>query len=69
METRLNKNEVETVARMQFLIDNYELFIKSLFMEILSNNKEINVPKITGTWYDTEMDRIWRWVKEHKDNK
>lgn len=65
---RLNDNEVKEVARMQQKIDSYEGFIISLYMITLSD-KEINIPKIENTDYDKEMNKIWRWVKEHKDNK
>ena len=65
---RLNDNEVKEVARMQQMIDSYEGFIKALFMMMLSS-KSINYPQFTETNFDKEMNKIWRWVKEHKDNK
>ena len=68
METRLNDNEVKEVARMQQMIDSYEGFIKALFMMMLSS-KNINYPQFTDTNLDKEMNKIWRWVKEHKANK
>jgi hypothetical protein len=68
METKLNDNEVKEVARMQQMIDSYEGFIKALWMTMLSK-REINYPRFTDTNFDEEMNRIWRWVKEHKDNK
>jgi len=65
---RLNDNEVKEVARMQQMIDSYEGFIKALWMMMLSS-KNINYPRFTDTNFDEEMNKIWRWVKEHKDNK
>jgi len=68
METKLNDNEVKEVARMQQMIDSYEGFIYALFMMMISK-KEINYPMFTDTNLDDEMNKIWRWVREHKDNK
>ena len=68
METKLNDNEVKEVARMQQMIDSYEWFIKALFIMMLSS-KSINYPQFTDTNLDKEMNKIWRWVREHKDNK
>ena len=65
---RLNDNEVKEVARMQQMIDSYEGFICSLCIMMLSK-KEINCARFTNTNLDEEMNKIWRWVKEHKDNK
>lgn len=65
---RLNDNEVREVARMQRMIDSYEGFIRALYMTMLSE-KEIKIPMFTDTNFDEEMNGIWRWVKEHKDNK
>ena len=68
MGTRLNDNEVREVARMQQMIDSYEGFIAALNMMMLSQ-KELNYPMFTDTNLDEEMNRIWRWVREHKSNK
>ena len=65
---RLNDNEVKEVARMQQLIDSYERFICALHMMMLSE-REINFPLFTDTNLKREMNGIWRWVREHKDNK
>ena len=65
---RLNDNEVKEVARMQQLIDSYEGFICALHMMMLSE-REINFPLFTDTSLEEEMNGIWRWVREHKDNK
>ncbi len=64
----MNDNEVKEVARMQQLIDSYESFILALRMMTLSK-KDIAIPIFTGTNFDKEMSQIWKWVKEHKDNK
>ena len=68
METKLNENEVKEIAKMQKKIDSFEGFICALHMRMLSN-KNINYPAFTDTNFDKEMNKIWRWVKEHKDNK
>ena len=65
---RLNDNEVKEVARMQQMIDSYEGFICALHMMMLSE-KDVCVPLFTDTNLDEEMNKIWRWVREHKDNK
>lgn len=65
---RLNDNEVKEVARMQQQIDTYDAFIRALNLMVLSK-KEIAVPVFMDTNLDKEMNRIWRWVKEHKCNK
>ena len=68
METRLNDNEVKEVARMQQMIDSYEGFLRACYMMMLGE-REINYPLFTDTNYDREMNKIWQWVREHKDNK
>lgn len=65
---KLNDNEVKEVARMQQMIDSYEGFIRALHMMMLSEN-EIICPVFAYTNFGKEMNKIWRWVKEHKDNK
>ena len=65
---KLNDNEVKEVARMQQKIDSYEGFVKALSIMMLSS-KSINYTRFTNTDLDKEMNKIWRWVKEHKDNK
>lgn len=65
---KLNDNEVREVAKMQKMIDSYEGFIAALSIMMLSE-RDINYPKFTDTNFDSEMNRIWRWVKEHKANK
>ena len=68
MGGKLNDNEVREVARMQQLIDSYEGFIYALYMMMISK-KEINYPALTDTNFDEEMNKIWRWAREHKDVK
>ena len=65
---RLNDNEVKEVARMQQMIDSYEVFICALNIMMISK-REINYLAFTDTNLDKEMNKIWRWVKEHKGNK
>ena len=68
METKLNDNEVKEVARMQQMIDSYEGFIAALSIMMVSK-KDVNYPRFTGTNFDKEMNRIWRWIKEHKNKQ
>lgn len=68
MKTKLNDNEVKEIVKMQQKIDSYEMFICALNIMMISE-KEINYPAFTNTNFDKEMNKIWRWVKEHKDNK
>lgn len=68
METKLNNSEVKEIARMQQMIDSYEGFICALFTMML-RKKDVNYPQFTDTNFDKEMNKIWRWVKEHKGNK
>lgn len=68
MKTKLNDNEVREVAEMQRKIDSYEGFIVALHIMMLSKNN-VNYPAFTDTPLDKEMNKIWRWVKEHKNNK
>ena len=65
---RLNDNELKEVARMQQMIDSYEVFICALNIMMISK-REINYLAFTDTNLDKEMNKIWRWVKEHKGNK
>lgn len=68
METKLNDNEVKTVAEMQIKIDSYEAFILSVSF-LVSGNYNIDYPIFARTDLDKQMNRIWKWIKEHKDNK
>ena len=68
METKLNDNEVREVVKMQQMIDSYEGFIGALSIMMLSK-RDISYPRFTNTNLDEEMNKIWRWVKEHKANK
>lgn len=68
METKLNDNEVKEVARMQELIDRYELAIRSMFL-VVKHNSNINYPLIGSTPFDKELNHIWRWIKERKANR
>ena len=53
---------------MQQMIDSYEVFICALNIMMISK-REINYLAFTDTNLDKEMNKIWRWVKEHKGNK
>lgn len=68
METKLNDNEVKEIVKMQQKIDSYEGFICALNIMMISK-REIDYPRFTDTNLDKEMNKIWRWVKEHKVNR
>ena len=68
MENKLNDNEVKEVARMQKLIDYYELTLRSLFL-ITKHNCNINYPQFADSPFNKEINYLWRWVKDHKDIK
>ena len=53
---------------MQETIDTYAMFISYLTFAIFCQ-KDITIPLLGGTNLDKEMHQIWRWVKEHKENK
>lgn len=65
---KLNDNEVKEVARMQEKIDAYEAFIFAVGFLVRGNNN-IDYPIFARTDLDKQMNRIWKWIKEHKDNK
>lgn len=59
-------NEVKEVARMQKMIDSYQSFVFAInFM--IESGEDVNCPILCNM--DRKMQKIWRWVKEHKDNK
>lgn len=68
METNLNDNEVREVARMQQKIDAYEAFILATSF-LIRGNDNVDYPLFARTELDKQMNRIWKWIKEHKDNK
>lgn len=63
---RLNDNEVKEIAMMQKMIDSYKSFVFAINFMIKSG-KDINCPIFCKL--DRNMQDIWKWVKEHKDNK
>lgn len=65
---RLNDNEVKEVARMQEKIDAYEAFILAASFLVRGNNN-VNYTIFARTHLDKQMNCIWKWIKEHKDNK
>lgn len=68
METKLNDNEVKEVARMQEKIDAYKAFILAASFLVMGKD-DIDYPLFARTDLDKQMNRIWKWIKEHKDNK
>ena len=65
---RLNDNEVKEVARMQEKIDAYEAFILATSF-LIRGNDNVDYPLFARTELDKQMNRIWKWIKEHNDNK
>lgn len=65
---RLNDNEVKEVARMQELIDYYELALRSMYL-IVKHDSNINYPQFANSHINKEINFLWRWVKEHKGKK
>jgi hypothetical protein len=66
METKLNDNEVREIASMQKMIDSYKSFVFAInFM--IESGEDINCPIFCNM--DRKMRNVWKWVKEHKDNK
>ena len=68
METKLNDNEVKEVARMQRLITKYENVISALFIKAKTGS-EIKLLQFEEKDMSEEILYLWKWIKEHKDNK
>lgn len=64
METKLNDNEVKTIAEMQKKIDSYESFISTVHVMVFARKTDLNYLVFDGTEFTNEMNRIWRFVKE-----
>ena len=67
-QTRLNDNEVREVARMQRLITKYENVISALFIKAKTGT-EIKLLQFEEQDMKEEICYLWKWIKEHKDNK
>ena len=68
METKLNDNEVKEVARMQRLITKYENVITALYLKA-KTGKEVKLLLTEESDLQKEINYLWQWVREHKDNK
>ena len=66
METKLNNNEVREIARMQELIDYYEIAIRSLFY-MADSEDDVVCPILSRSAVNHELKYLWRWIKEHRD--
>ena len=64
MKTKLNDNEVQTIAEMQKKIDTYESFISTVHAMVFARKTDLNYLVFDGTELTNEMNRIWRFVKE-----
>lgn len=67
-KTKLNNNEVKEVARMQRLITKYENVISALYIKAKTGT-EIKLLQFEEQDMKEEICYLWKWVKEHKDNK
>ena len=65
---RLNNNEVKEVARMQRLITKYERVISALYIKAKTGT-EIKLLQFEEKDMREEIRYLWKWIKEHKDNK
>ena len=63
MKTKLNDNEVQTIAEMQKKIDSYESFISTVHVMVFARKTDLNYLVFDGTDFTNEMNRIWRFVK------
>ena len=61
---RLNDNEVKEVAEMQMKIDTYESFISCVCAMVVTKKTDINYLLFKGTELTSEMNKIWRYVKQ-----
>ena len=61
---RLNDNEVKEVAKMQMKIDTYESFICSVCAMVVTKKTDINYLLFKGTEFTSEMNSIWRFIKQ-----
>ena len=61
---RLNDNEVKEVAKMQMKIDTYESFISSVYAMVVTKETGINYLLFDGTELTSEMNKIWRFIKQ-----
>ena len=61
---RLNDNEVKEVAKMQMKIDTYESFICSVCAMVVTKKTNINYLLFDGTNFTSEMNNIWRYIKQ-----
>ena len=61
---RLNDNEVKEVAEMQMKIDTYESFICSVCAIVVTKKTDINYLLFDGTELTSEMNKIWRFIKQ-----
>ena len=66
-ETKLNDNEIKTIAEMQKKIDSYESFISTVHAMVFARKTDLNYLVFDGTDFTNEMNRIWRFVKEKID--
>ena len=65
---RLNDNEVKEVARTQRLITKYENIISAFFIKAKTGS-EIKMLQFEEKDMNEEIRYLWKWIKEHKDNK
>ena len=61
---RLNDNEVKEIAEMQMKIDTYESFICTVCAMVVTKKTDINYLLFKGTEFTSEMNSIWRFIKQ-----
>ena len=66
MESRFTDNEVREIARMQELIDYYELAIRSLFF-MTGGKGDVICPIFNRSQVKHELNYLWRWIKERRN--
>ena len=63
MKTKLNDNEVDEIVKMQQKIDSYEWFICAAFI-MAKSGRQVNYPVFSHTDFTSEMNFIWKTIKE-----
>lgn len=68
MESKFTDNEVREIARMQELIDYYEIAIRSLFF-MAGSKDDVVCPILSRSQVNHELKYLWRWIKEHRNKE
>lgn len=68
MESKFTDNEVREIARMQELIDYYEIAIRSLFF-MAGSEDDVVCPILSSSPVNRELKYLWRWIKERRNKE